>query len=190
MVPFARAIVERFPDRVIWGTDWPHPNMPKEAPDDGVLVDMIPKIAPTRGAAEEAAGRQSDAALLELIGQGTERSSIMLAGQLALTAAALFTGAAVYVSLCEQPARLKLDDRALLTEWKPSYKHGAAMQAPLALIGAVLGAAAWWQAGDWRWLAGAIVILSAWPYTLLVIKPTNDDCWRSIRPMPARRCAR
>ncbi|HZO47077.1 MAG TPA: amidohydrolase family protein, partial [Xanthobacteraceae bacterium] len=34
-------------DRVIWGTDWPHPNMPKEAPDDGVIVDMIPKIAPT-----------------------------------------------------------------------------------------------------------------------------------------------
>ena len=47
VVPFARAIVERFPDRVIWGTDWPHPNMPKEAPDDGVLVDTIPKIAPT-----------------------------------------------------------------------------------------------------------------------------------------------
>ena len=48
------------------------------------------------------------------------------------------------------------------------------MQAPLALIGAALGFAAWWQAGDWRWLAGAIVIISAWPYTLLVIKPTND----------------
>lgn len=47
VVPFARTIVERFPDRVIWGTDWPHPNMPREAPDDGVLVDMIPKIAPT-----------------------------------------------------------------------------------------------------------------------------------------------
>ncbi|HXF88895.1 MAG TPA: amidohydrolase family protein [Xanthobacteraceae bacterium] len=47
VVPFARAIVERFPDRVLWGTDWPHPNMVKEAPDDGVLVDMIPKIAPT-----------------------------------------------------------------------------------------------------------------------------------------------
>jgi hypothetical protein len=98
----------------------------------------------------------------------------MLTGQLALTAAALFTGAAIYVSLCEQPARLQLDERALLTEWKPSYKHGAAMQAPLALIGAVLGFAAWWQAGDWRWLAGGLVILSAWPYTLLVIKPTND----------------
>jgi len=98
----------------------------------------------------------------------------MLTGQLALVAAALFTGAAVYVSLCEQPARLKLDDRALLTEWKPSYKHGAAMQAPLALIGAALGFAAWWQAPDWPWLAGGIVILVNWPYTLLVIKPTND----------------
>ena len=47
VVPFARTIVERFPDRVLWGTDWPHPNMTKEAPDDGVLVDTIPKIAPT-----------------------------------------------------------------------------------------------------------------------------------------------
>ena len=47
VVPFGRTLVERFPDRVIWGTDWPHPNMKKEAPDDGVLVDYIPKIAPT-----------------------------------------------------------------------------------------------------------------------------------------------
>ena len=47
VVPFGRALVERFPDRVIWGTDWPHPNMKKEAPDDGVLVDRIPVIAPT-----------------------------------------------------------------------------------------------------------------------------------------------
>src|SRR6185437_11273808 len=83
-------------------------------------------------------------------------------------------GAAFYVSACEQPARLGLDDRALLTEWKPSYKHGAMMQAPLALIGFALGIAAWWQDGDWRWLVGAIVLVAAWPYTLLVIKPTND----------------
>jgi 2-pyrone-4,6-dicarboxylate lactonase len=47
VVPFAGTLVERFPDRVLWGTDWPHPNMKKEAPDDGVLVDVIPKIAPT-----------------------------------------------------------------------------------------------------------------------------------------------
>jgi 2-pyrone-4,6-dicarboxylate lactonase len=47
VAPFARTLVERFPDRVLWGTDWPHPNMKKEAPDDGVLVDRIPVIAPT-----------------------------------------------------------------------------------------------------------------------------------------------
>jgi 2-pyrone-4,6-dicarboxylate lactonase len=47
VVPFGRTLVEHFPDRVIWGTDWPHPNMKKEAPDDGVLVDWIPKIAPS-----------------------------------------------------------------------------------------------------------------------------------------------
>jgi 2-pyrone-4,6-dicarboxylate lactonase len=47
VVPFGRAIVEHIPDRVLWGTDWPHPNMPVEAPDDGVLVDVIPKIATT-----------------------------------------------------------------------------------------------------------------------------------------------
>ncbi|HTV38517.1 MAG TPA: amidohydrolase family protein [Xanthobacteraceae bacterium] len=47
VVPFGRALVERFPDRVLWGTDWPHPNMKKAAPDDGFLVDYIPKIAPT-----------------------------------------------------------------------------------------------------------------------------------------------
>ena len=47
VVPYARAVVEAFPDRVLWGTDWPHPNMKKEAPDDGALVDMIPRIAPT-----------------------------------------------------------------------------------------------------------------------------------------------
>jgi 2-pyrone-4,6-dicarboxylate lactonase len=45
VVPFARQIVERFPSRVLWGTDWPHPNMIAQAPDDGVLVDVIPKIA-------------------------------------------------------------------------------------------------------------------------------------------------
>lgn len=47
VIPFAKAIVEEFPDRVLWGTDWPHPNMKKEMPDDGILVDYVPSIATT-----------------------------------------------------------------------------------------------------------------------------------------------
>jgi 2-pyrone-4,6-dicarboxylate lactonase len=47
VVPFARHIVQAFPDRVIWGTDWPHPNMKSHMPDDGNLVDVVPRIAPT-----------------------------------------------------------------------------------------------------------------------------------------------
>lgn len=47
VVPFARRVVESFPDRVLWGTDWPHPNLKDHMPDDGLLVDFIPHIAPT-----------------------------------------------------------------------------------------------------------------------------------------------
>lgn len=47
VVPYCQAIVERFEDRVLWGTDWPHPNMKSHMPDDGALVDYIPKIART-----------------------------------------------------------------------------------------------------------------------------------------------
>jgi 2-pyrone-4,6-dicarboxylate lactonase len=46
-VPFARKLVETYPDRVLWGTDWPHPNMTTHVPDDGGLVNIIPRIAPT-----------------------------------------------------------------------------------------------------------------------------------------------
>jgi hypothetical protein len=98
----------------------------------------------------------------------------MLAGQLALITAALFTGAAIYVNVAEQPARLALDDRALLTEWKPAYKRGFTMQAPLALIGFLFGALAAWQTGNWWWLLGAVVLLANWPFTIFGIMPTNN----------------
>ena len=48
VVPYYQAIVDRFEDRVLWGTDWPHPNMKSHMPDDGALVDYIPRIARTQ----------------------------------------------------------------------------------------------------------------------------------------------
>ena len=94
-------------------------------------------------------------------------------GPFALVTAALFTGAAVYINWAEQPARLGLDDRALLQEWKPSYARGFTMQAALAVIGFVLGVLEWLTTGNWLWLAGAIILVANWPYTMFVIMPVN-----------------
>ena len=96
-----------------------------------------------------------------------------MTGLLALITAALFTGAAVYINVAEHPARLKLGDRAMLVEWLPAYKRGTLMQAPLAVISALLGAAAWWTSGAWPFAAGALLMLGNLPYTLIVIMPVN-----------------
>jgi Domain of unknown function (DUF1772) len=97
----------------------------------------------------------------------------MLAGQLALIVAALFTGAAIYISVAEHPARLLLDDRAALAQWQPAYSRGAAMQASLAIVGFLLGVLTWWQSGDGRWLLGALILIANWPYTFAFIMSTN-----------------
>src|SRR5205085_2095074 len=73
--------------------------------------------------------------------------------------------------------------------WKPAYKRGFIMQASLAVIGFVLGMLAWWQTGVGLWLVGALVLVANWPYTLLVIRPTNNQLM-AIDPTSAGRHSR
>jgi hypothetical protein len=94
-------------------------------------------------------------------------------GLLALVTASIFFGAAVYINIAEHPARLGLPDGAALAEWGPAYKRGFAMQAPIAVLSALLGAAAWWTTGNSLWVIGAVIMIANWPYTLLAIMPTN-----------------
>jgi hypothetical protein len=98
----------------------------------------------------------------------------MLIGSLALAFAAAFSGAALYINLVEQPARLALDDNGLLSEWRPSDRRGFAMLASLALVAAVLGLATYFESQDVRWAIGAIVIICSWPYSFFAMVPMNN----------------
>jgi Domain of unknown function (DUF1772) len=99
--------------------------------------------------------------------------SSMIPGALALVTGALFTGAAIYISIAEQPARLALDPKAMLAEWKPAYAAGFAMQASLAFASALFGLLMFYTTRDWRWMTGAALIFANWPFTVLVMLPVN-----------------
>ena len=94
---------------------------------------------------------------------------------MAVALAALFTGAAAYIVLAEQPARLLLDNRNSLLEWQTTYPIGMRMQGSLAILAGVAGGWAWWSSRDWRWLLGAALILANWPYTLIALQSVNAE---------------
>jgi len=91
----------------------------------------------------------------------------------AAVSAGLFAGAALYVSLVEHPARVGLGPRAAVHEFAPSYRRGAALQAPLSVLGAAAGIARWATGGGAAWLVGGVALGALVPFTLVVILPTN-----------------
>ena len=92
---------------------------------------------------------------------------------LAITSAALFAGAALYINVAEHPARLRLDTRAAVLQWAPSYQRATWMQAPLALVSFLAGTAVWFMGGGTGWLVAALLIGAVVPFTFIVIMPTN-----------------
>jgi anthrone oxygenase-like protein len=97
----------------------------------------------------------------------------MIIGILALAVAAFYAGAALYVNLVEQPALQALDDKALLAGWKVSLQRGFLMQAPLCVVGFLLGVIAWAQTHYLSDAIGALAMLANVPWTLAMIAPTN-----------------
>jgi uncharacterized membrane protein len=94
---------------------------------------------------------------------------------IAVLACAWFAGAAVYITAVEHPARLSCGTEVAVTQWAPSYKRGALMQAPLALIAGIFGIARGMLGDNGAlWLVAGGLILAVVPFTLLVIRPTND----------------
>lgn len=92
---------------------------------------------------------------------------------IAILVTALFTGAAVYVSLVEQPARLTLPSKTAIEEWRPSYRRATFMQATLAVLGTLLAIAAGLFGGGALWIVAAFVLSAVVPFTLFVMWPVN-----------------
>ena len=97
----------------------------------------------------------------------------MILTALGLAASAAFAGAAAYLNFSEHPARLGLDEVSALKEWKPSYAKGYEMQATLAAVAGLLGVAAFYFEQRPVAALGGALMLANWPYTLLVMGPTN-----------------
>ena len=92
----------------------------------------------------------------------------------ALTLAALFSGAALYVLFAEHPARGRIAPEAQLVQWKSAYAHGAVMQASLAGIAGLVGITVWLRWNDLFFLAGGLAMLGAIAYTFAVMWQLNN----------------
>jgi Domain of unknown function (DUF1772) len=99
----------------------------------------------------------------------------MLLANFATLATALFTGAAVYISLVEHPARLLCPTAHAVEQWRPSYKRAIVMQASLAVAGSLLALAAWLTGAGLVWLLAGVLLGSVVPFTLIVMWPTNKQ---------------
>jgi hypothetical protein len=93
---------------------------------------------------------------------------------LATLAAGLFTGAAIYITAVEHPARVSCGSALAVTEFRPSYERAAVMQATLALLGAFAAMVRWGLGGQLGWLIGGLLLGAVVPFTLIVILPTTD----------------
>lgn len=97
----------------------------------------------------------------------------MLIEGLAVLATALFTGAALYVTLVEHPARMACPTEVALAQWRRSYPRGTRMQATLAVLGTLLGIAAGIMSGGAIWIVAAFTLSAVVPFTLFVMWPVN-----------------
>src|SRR6266478_1925086 len=93
----------------------------------------------------------------------------------AVLACGLFTGAAVYISLVEHPARKECGAEIAATEFPPSYRRASIMQATLAALGLLLSIAAWLAGATFWWAIAGVLLGSVIPFTLIVVLPTNKQ---------------
>jgi Domain of unknown function (DUF1772) len=94
---------------------------------------------------------------------------------IAALACSLFTGAAVYLSLVEHPARVECGTELAATEFAPSYRRATVMQVSLAAVGLLSSIAAWLAGASIVWVVGGVLLGSVIPFTLIVMLPTNKQ---------------
>ena len=98
-----------------------------------------------------------------------------LAQFVTILSSGLFAGAAVYITLVEHPARMECGTEVATTEFRPSYRRAAFMQISLALLSFVCSIIAWVAEGNWAWLLGGVLLVGVIPFTLVVIRSTNNQ---------------